>query len=155
MDGMNRRDVLGALSALALLGLGAPGAEAQAVGNTTDMAKSTVFHFDQMPLSHNANGGWGRMVMHGTLPTGEFVELHETMLPAGKMPHPPHKHSHSEFLLIREGKLEFLDEGTPMPAGPGDVVYTASNRLHGLKNVGTTDAMYFVVAVGVQSKSEG
>jgi quercetin dioxygenase-like cupin family protein len=115
--------------------------------DAAEMAKSRIFHFDQMPVNHYANGGWGRQVMHGTLPTGEFVELHETMLPPGQMPHPPHRHRNTEFVLIREGKLKFYDNGKPEPCGPGDIVYTASNQLHGMKNVGTTPALYFVVSV--------
>ena len=111
------------------------------------LATSRVFRFDDMKVSHSSNGGWGRTVMHGTLPTGEFVEVHETMLPPGQMPHPPHRHRNTEFVLIREGKLEFLNNGTPEPVGVGDVIYTASNQMHGLKNVGETPALYFVVSV--------
>jgi quercetin dioxygenase-like cupin family protein len=111
------------------------------------MTQSRVFRFDEMKVNHYANGGWGRQVMHGTLPTGEFVEVHETMLPAGQMPHPAHKHRNTEFVLIREGKLEFYDNGKPEPCGPGDIVYTASNQMHGMKNVGTTPALYFVVSI--------
>jgi quercetin dioxygenase-like cupin family protein len=145
MKTMNRREMCGALSAFALM---AAVAEAQTPAtDTTDMAVSKVFKFGEMKVTPNANGGWGRQVMHGTLPTGEFVEVHETMLPAGKMPHPPHQHRNTEFVLIREGKLEFLNDGKPEAVGVGDVIYTASNVMHGLTNVGSTPALYFVVSV--------
>ena len=90
---------------------------------------------------------------HGMLPTGELVEVHETMLPPGQMPHPPHRHPNSEFILIREGKVQHLNEGVladERPAVPGDIIFNGSNKLHGLKNVGTTDALYFVVSVSKQ-----
>ncbi len=105
MNNLNRRELLTALSAFAALG--GVMAEAQsgpAAGPDGKLSKSVVFNYDQLPVKQNSNGGTGRQVLSGTLPTGEFVEVHETTLPAGKMPHPPHKHSHSEFLLIRDGK---------------------------------------------------
>ena len=152
MDGMNRREVLGALSAFsALAALGAMGAEAQ-TADWTNLAVSHVFRFSEMVEKPSANGGWSRAVTKGTLPTGEFVEVHETMLPPGKMPHPPHRHPNSEFILIRQGKLEHLGEDVTdtRPIVPGDIVFNASNRLHGLKNIGETDALYFVVSVSKQ-----
>ena len=143
-----------ALSAFAAMG--GVMAEAQsgaAAGPDGKLSKAVVFHFNKLPVKQNSNGGTGRQVMSGTLPTGEFVEVHLTTLPAGKMPHPPHKHSHSEFVLVREGTVEFINDGNPEPAvGPGSVIFTASNVMHGLKNVGTTTASYFIVAVGVQTK---
>ena len=146
MKTMNRREVVGAMSAFAILAA-VTQAQAQAA-DTTPMAESKVFRFDNLPVVKNANGGESRAVMHGTLPTGEFVELHETMLPPGKEPHPPHKHRNTEFVLIREGNVEYWGEdGKHEPMGPGDIVYTASNQMHGMKNTGTTNASYFVVSI--------
>jgi quercetin dioxygenase-like cupin family protein len=144
MNTMNRREMVGALSAFAFL---ATVAEAQTT-DTTPMAESKVFRFDSLPVAHNANGGETRAVMHGSLPTGEFVEVHETMLPPGKQPHPAHKHRNTEFVLIRQGKLEYTgNDGKPEPVDVGDVIYSASNQMHGLKNVGTTNAQYFIVSI--------
>lgn len=155
MSEMNRRDVCFAAGAFAALGglLSQASAQQQEVhgegsGAAIDLSKSRVFRFDQMKVEQHANGGWGRPVLHGTLPTGEFVEVHETMLPPGQMPHPPHKHRNSEFVLIREGRVEYWGEnGLREQAGPGDIVFSASNQQHGMKNIGNTNASYFVVSI--------
>jgi quercetin dioxygenase-like cupin family protein len=150
---MDRRGILLGLGAFALLGEAMASAQAgNAAGPDGKLTRAAVFPYDSLVVKRSANGGTSRAVFSGTLPTGEFVEVHETTLPPGQMPHAAHQHSHSEFLVIREGQLEFLDEGVARKAGPNDVVFAASNRLHGLKNVGTTMANYFVCAVGVQTK---
>jgi quercetin dioxygenase-like cupin family protein len=66
------------------------------------------------------------------------------------MPHPPHRHTHSELLLIRDGELQVDSDGLRGVVHAGDVVFTASTVLHSLKNVGSGPASYFVVAVGLQ-----
>src|ERR1700745_2288118 len=89
MKHLNRRDLCVALSAFAAMG--SVMAEAQAgaaAGPGGKLSKSVVFNYDQLPVKNNSNGGTGRQVMSGTLDTGEVVEVHETMLPPGKMPHP-------------------------------------------------------------------
>jgi XRE family transcriptional regulator, regulator of sulfur utilization len=147
MDQLDRRDLFAALSAFAALGA-ATGAAGAAAGDK--LLDSKVIRYADLPVRTFPNGGTQRRVISGTLATGEFIEVHETMLPAGEMPHPPHKHPNTEMLFIQTGSLEYLDDGKPLPCGPGDIVFTASERLHGLKNVGKTPATYIVVSVGKQ-----
>jgi quercetin dioxygenase-like cupin family protein len=148
MKNVSRRDLCVALSALAAVGAGAvPEADAQARSNDV-LDKPRTWAFDALPVKKNANGGESRAVVQGVVATGEPVEVHETMLPPGQMPHPPHKHRHSEFIFVREGELEAESGGMKTRVGPGGVIFYASNILHGLKNVGTTNANYFVIAVG-------
>jgi quercetin dioxygenase-like cupin family protein len=112
------------------------------------LANSEAFPFDKLPVDASANGVQTRPVLRGKLPTGELLEVHETLLPAGTMPHPPHHHLHSELWLIREGTVEFTVNGSRHRVGPGGVGFAASNQEHGIKNVGDGPAQYFVVAVG-------
>ncbi len=148
---MNRREMCMALSSLAALGGLGSKADAEAVNNPDHenvLSHSEVFQYDQLPVTRSPDGYTMRRVISGVLVTGETIEVHESTLPPGKMPHPPHRHRNSEILFIREGKLVFLNNGKPEPVGPGGVVFTASNVLHGLKNVGDTQASYFVIAIG-------
>ena len=144
MSDLNRREFGMAMAAFAAL---AGVAEGQ---NSGVLGEPKVFHYDELPVKHNGDVGESRAVVQGKLPTGEAIEVHQTTLMPGKMPHPPHHHSHSELLLIREGQVEYLSGGKTQPAGPGDIIFTASMLEHGLKNVGTVPAKYFVVAIGVQ-----
>jgi mannose-6-phosphate isomerase-like protein (cupin superfamily) len=108
---------------------------------------SATWNFDQLPLNATKDGQF-RQVLKGKLATGESLETHETTLPPGGMPHPAHHHVHSEMWLIREGTVEITINGASHRLGPGGVGFVRSNDEHGIKNVGTTPATYFVVAVG-------
>lgn len=154
MKTMDRRDLFAVFSAFAAMAAAGGEAEAQApaIGRltTAQLSKSRVIRYKDIPVVKLDNGGVQRPVMSGTLPTGEFIEVHETVLPAGKTPHPPHHHPNSEWLFIRSGKLEYNDNGKIVPVGPGDIVFSASNVSHGLNNIGTTDATYIVFSVSKQ-----
>jgi quercetin dioxygenase-like cupin family protein len=159
MTTLNRRDLCVLLSAFTTLAASpaesqtpaAPPTPAPApaprVGGGPVLSQSLAFPFDQLPVTDNANGQT-RNVTRGVLVTGEAVGVHETTLLPGHSPHPPHQHRHSEFMLIREGTIEFENNGTPQRVGPGGVIFAASMVLHGLKNIGDTNATYFVVEIG-------
>jgi mannose-6-phosphate isomerase-like protein (cupin superfamily) len=108
---------------------------------------SAMYPFEKLPI-RTPNNAQIRDVLKGKLATGESLEVHETTLLPGGAPHPPHHHAHSEMWLIREGTVELTVNGTSYRLGPGSVGFVHSNDEHGIKNVGTTPATYFVVAVG-------
>jgi mannose-6-phosphate isomerase-like protein (cupin superfamily) len=112
------------------------------------LANSAVYPFDKLPVHTSASGMESRPVLRGHLPTGELLEVHETLLPAGAMPHPPHHHTHSELWLVREGTVALTVHGVTQTVGPGGVGFAASNQQHSIRNVGPGPAQYFVVAVG-------
>jgi len=108
---------------------------------------SAEYPFDQLAVQILDHAEM-RRVLKGKLATGEALEVHETTLPPGGAPHAPHHHVHSEMWLIREGTVELTVNGVNYRLGPGGVGFVRSNDEHGIKNVGSTAASYFVVAVG-------
>jgi mannose-6-phosphate isomerase-like protein (cupin superfamily) len=70
------------------------------------------------------------------------------------MPHAPHHHVHSEMWLIREGAVELTVEGKSTEMGPGSVGFVRSNEEHGIENIGTVPASYYVVANGTGAAEE-
>src|SRR5712671_2855167 len=117
-------------------------------GEQNDSLASGAFAFEALTPHTAASGAQTREALKGKLVTGESLETHATTLPAGAMPHPPHHHVHSEMFFMREGTLELTVNGKTYPLVAGGVGFVRSNEEHGVKNVGTTPANYFVVAVG-------
>lgn len=138
---IDRRELCALLPAV-LLSAGLNSADSQTL-------TSSAFPFADMQPRANPNGsGEARSIVKGSIPTGEQVEVHETTLRPGATPHPPHRHKHSEFWLIREGTVEITINGKGHQLGVGSVAFAASNDEHGIKNIGTSPANYFVVAIG-------
>jgi len=108
---------------------------------------SKTYRFDQLEV-HTSGENQTRPVLDGDTHAGVHIELHETELPPGGAPHPPHHHVHEEMILIREGAMEVTIAGRSAKLGPGSVAYVASNEEHGWHNAGTTRAHYFVIAIG-------
>jgi mannose-6-phosphate isomerase-like protein (cupin superfamily) len=133
----SRRDLTLLLPALA-----AASAPAQ-----TPALPSKTYRFEDLPV-HAGTASTARAVFDGKTHTGFPVNLHITELPLGGAPHPPHHHVHEEMIMIHEGTLEVTIAGRSATLGPGSVAYVASGEEHGWRNVGTTRAQYFVLAVG-------
>ena len=113
-----------------------------------DLGRSRVFRIADLPVRKNPNGSEGWNVIHGRLPTGERVALHVSMQPAGTVPNPAHRIEHSEIICLREGTLGFQHDGLTEQAATGDVLFVAKGTMHGVRNVGTGPAAYFVLAIG-------
>jgi|SRR5579885_144095 len=140
--GLTRREACSLIPALLAAGAAAPALDAR-----NSPLPSAVFSFESMPVQESDHAQF-RNILKGTLATGEHIEAHETTLPPNGAPHPPHHHVHSEMWLVREGTVELTIAGATHRLGPGGLGFVRSNEEHGIRNVGTVPATYFVIAVG-------
>jgi quercetin dioxygenase-like cupin family protein len=138
---ISRRDLCLMLSTIAA----GPGLVAE-----TAKLPSKIYRFEDLSVRKNGRNE-SRPLLSGELHNGNYLESHETLLAPGNMPHPPHRHLHEEMFLVREGTIEATISGRSTRVGPGSVIFVASNDEHGIRNVGTTAAQYFVVALGKDS----
>ena len=89
-----------------------------------------------------------RPMFAGQLHNSCYLEVHQTRLAPGAMPHAAHHHVHEEMFMVREGTVEITINGKATPMGPGSVGFAGSNDEHGIRNAGDGPAEYFVVAFG-------
>ena len=139
---LTRREICSLIPALVVAGTAAPVSAAQ-----DDPLPSATFAFESLPVQ-DLEHAQVRKIMKGRLATGEHIEVHETTLSPNGYPHTPHHHLHSEMWLIREGTVELTINGIGHRVGPGGLGFVHSNEEHGIKNVGTGPATYYVVAIG-------
>ena len=114
---------------------------------------SKVYEFQHLPV-HHGKTNTSRPVLDGLTHEDCRIEMHESDLAPGNMPHPPHHHRHEEMFMVRQGTLEITINGKSSKAGPGSVAFIASNDEHGIRNAGDDHAQYFVLAIHRASSKE-
>src|ERR1700733_10563058 len=134
-----RRSVLQAISMLAA---------SSAFAADSPPLSSFIKPFDQLPVKQNGQNQ-SRPILDGLTHSGDHLEVHETTLAPGSEPHPPHQHEHEELFLMMKGTLAVTIAGKTAVIGPGGAAFVHSNELHGVRNPGSENAQYFVVATGV------
>ncbi len=135
---ITRRDILVALITAAVT------AGAFALADQSPVMGSAVFDWNSIPAKPTTVGSV-RSFFKVRTATLDELEMHVTTLEPGKSPHPPHRHPNEELIIIRQGTLETLSNGEWKRVGPGSVIFNASSQLHGLRNVGTDEAIYHVI----------
>ncbi|HVU18541.1 MAG TPA: cupin domain-containing protein [Candidatus Didemnitutus sp.] len=88
--------------------------------------------------------GQRRDICEAPTPTLVRLESHVSTLNPGKTSHPPHRHPQEEVIFLREGSLEVSINGQVHHAGPGSILFFASNDLHNVTNSGIVPATYVV-----------
>lgn len=144
---LTKRDLrVAAITALLTTGvaLGAAAALAHEDGSHQAILGPATFDWKNMKAVATPTGEV-RSLYKGPTATLSELEMHVTKLNPGTTSHPPHHHVNEELVIIREGTVETLSGGKWVRLGPGSVIFNASDSLHGLRNVGTTPAVYHVI----------
>jgi quercetin dioxygenase-like cupin family protein len=109
------------------------------------MMRSSVFNWSDMKVE-NIKVGERRAVFDTPTANLTKFECHITTLNPGEMPHAAHRHGHEEMMIVKEGTLEVVQNGVTNRVDAGGIIFEGSNELHGLRNIGTNRATYFVLA---------
>jgi quercetin dioxygenase-like cupin family protein len=136
---MTRRDAL-----VGLLAMPSALSAVAMAANELPILGPTVFNWNDMKAVKTKTGEV-RSLCKSPTATLDQLEMHVTTLNPGETSHPPHRHVNEELIIIREGDCETLSNGNWVKAGPGSVVFNASNSLHGFRNIGATPAIYHVI----------
>jgi quercetin dioxygenase-like cupin family protein len=105
---------------------------------------SSVFDWTDTTAKQTKYGA-RRDVFESPTATLDRLECHVTTLNVGEAANPPHQHAEEALVIVKEGTVEATQNGVTKRAGPGSLIFEASNEPHGLRNVGQTPATYYVI----------
>lgn len=84
-----------------------------------------------------------RVFFEGPTDQIKMMTAGSLMLKPGMSPHPPHQHEEEEFMVITEGTGEISMDGKITPVGPGSMMFSAAQRLHGIVNTGKVPLLFY------------
>ncbi|WP_114749645.1 cupin domain-containing protein [Pleomorphovibrio marinus] len=115
-------------------------------GNLNDAAyeNSWTFIYDEMEFKSNVKGG-RRDVMEAPTKTLSELEMHITTLLEGEKSHDPHVHPDEEIIVVLQGEVEEMINGTPYRLGPGSMIFLSAMDPHGIRNIGKGTCEYYAI----------
>lgn len=106
---------------------------------------SSVYSWNDFEMQKQATRET-RSILEGSTTHLEFFKVHATTLYPGKMPHARHTHEvDEELILVRQGQIEITSEKTSKILGPGGIALILPGEEHGLENIGTSEAIYYIM----------
>ncbi|MEX2303914.1 MAG: cupin domain-containing protein [Bryobacterales bacterium] len=84
-----------------------------------------------------------RVYFSGSTDELEVMEAGSLELKAGMTPHPPHRHSEEEIMIVTAGSGEISLNGEVTKCGPGSMMFCAADHMHGIVNTGKTTLTFF------------
>ena len=127
---------------------------AQSSGKT--VMKSSVFEWASIKAEPTKVGA-RRQFFEAPTATLDQLSCHVTTLNPGEIPHAGHQHPAEELIIVKEGTIEAVQNSVTNRVGPGSIIFEAANEYHSLRNVGGTQASYYVVkwvSLGMLKKAE-
>ncbi|MBI5766407.1 MAG: cupin domain-containing protein [Verrucomicrobia bacterium] len=121
-------------------------AEGVAAARLPGKLPSQIFHWNKLAFKPGPKGG-RREIVNSPTCTCANLEGHITTLKAGETPHAAHQHPDEELVIVKDGTMECTVDGITQRGGPGSIFFYGSNAMHGMKNVGHTEATYYVFRV--------
>lgn len=103
-----------------------------------------VFDYQKLDFKESPKGG-RRNVMEAATQTLQELEMHITTLLEGEKSHDPHVHPDEEIIVVLQGEVEEMINGTPYRLGPGSVIFLSSMDPHGIRNVGEGACEYYAI----------
>jgi quercetin dioxygenase-like cupin family protein len=134
-----RRDLLVAAVAMAITAAVVTFAQS----TTKPLMRSRTIDWDSLKAETTKTGERRAVFDSPTANLTQF-ECHITTLNPGEAPHAAHKHPDEEMMIIKAGTVEAVQNGQTNRVEAGGIIFCASNEMHGLRNVGTNRATYFV-----------
>jgi uncharacterized cupin superfamily protein len=107
---------------------------------------SSVFNWKDFK-AETTKTGERREVFDSPTATLTRMEMHITTLNPGEAPHLPHHHPEEELMILKEGTVQEVQNGVTNRVEAGGVIFCASEEIHGMLNIGTNRATYYVLKI--------
>lgn len=99
-------------------------------------------------------GSQQRTLLEGSTVDFHHIKIHATTVPAHQAPHPAHRHSDEELIIIKEGQLTVTIAGKTKTLGAGSIALMMPGDEHGFENKGDAPATYYVMRYESKAPSD-